>query len=183
VVLHTAPLNTVSIDLYSDDETEGTISSESLTFDAGNWDTPQTVTVTPVRDWEVDENIDYSIVFDPVVSDDSYYSDIDPDDVTVTNTNVDIAGINISHSELTTSESGTTADFTVVLTSKPSAAVTIEFSGLDTSEGSLNTDELIFDVNDWDQPQTITITGVDDDIDDELQSYTLQGTATSSDSD
>lgn len=181
VVLHTSPLNTVNIDLYSDDETEGTIAPETLTFDAGNWDTPQTITVTPIRDWEVDGDINYSIVLDPVVSDDTYYSDMEPDDVTVTNTNMDVAGINISNSELTTSETGTTAGFSVVLTSKPSAAVNIEFSGIDASEGSMSTNELIFDETDWNVPQTITITGVDDDIADGLQSYTLQGTVISGD--
>ncbi|PRY97821.1 gliding motility-associated-like protein [Marinilabilia salmonicolor] len=181
VVLNTAPLNTVSIDLYSDDETEGTIAPETLTFDAGSWDTPQTVTVTPVREWEVDGDISYSIILEPVISDDTYYSDMNPDDVSVTNTNVDVAGINISHSELTTSEAETTADFTVVLTSVPSVAVRVEFSGLDASEGSMSTNELIFDATDWNVPQTITITGVDDDIDDGLQSYTLQGTVISGD--
>jgi gliding motility-associated-like protein len=182
VILHTEPLNTVSINLSSEDVTEGTVSSEPLTFNAGNWDTPQTVTVTPVRDWEVDGDIDYPIVLEPAVSTDSYYTGIDPDDVTVTNTNVDAAGIEVSASELTTSETGTTASFTVILNSKPSGAVTIDITGLDTSEGSLNTDELIFSPDDWDQSQTITITGVDDAIDNGLQSYILQGTATSNDS-
>jgi gliding motility-associated-like protein len=183
VVLNTSPLNEVAINLYSDDETEGTVSTETLTFNSGNWDTQQTVTITPVRDWEVDGDIEYSIILEPAVSDDSYYSDIEPENVTVTNTNVDVAGIEVSVSELTTSETGTTASFTVVLNSKPSGAVTIEFSGLDTSEGSLSSNGLVFSTEDWNLPQTITITGVNDDIDDGLQSYTLQGTATSSDSD
>ncbi len=183
VELHTSPLNTVNIDLYSDDETEGEITPETLTFDAGNWDTPQTVTVTPVRDRKVDEDINYSIILEPVVSDDPYYNEMDPEDVAVTNANVDVAEVNISHSELTTSESGSTADFTVVLKSIPSTAVRIEFSGLDASEGSISADELIFDAINWDEPQTITITGLDDDIDDGLQSYTLQGTVISGDND
>lgn len=183
VVLHTAPLNTVNINLYSDDETEGTVSTETLSFNSANWDTPQTVTVTPVRDWKVDGNINYSIILEPVVSDDTYYSDMEPDDVAVTNTDVDVTGINISHSILTTSETGTTANFTVVLTSRPAEVVRIQFSGLDTSEGSMSANELIFDATDWIQPQTITITGVDDDIDDNLQSYTLQGTVISDDAD
>ena len=38
------------------------MSPSSLTFTAGNWSTPQTVTVTGVDDWMVDGNVAYTIV-------------------------------------------------------------------------------------------------------------------------
>lgn len=48
--------------MSSSDETEGTVSPGSFTFTPGNWDTPQTITVTGVNDHEVDGNQNFNMV-------------------------------------------------------------------------------------------------------------------------
>ena len=57
VVIDTQPTADVTIDLTSDDITEGTVSPTSLTFTSGDWDSPQTVTVTGVDDNDVDGDV------------------------------------------------------------------------------------------------------------------------------
>jgi hypothetical protein len=85
VVLDTQPTASVSINLASDDTSEGTVSPASLTFTTGNWNITQTVTVTGVQDLLLDGNVPYNIVTAAAVSGDGNYSGIDPANVSVTN--------------------------------------------------------------------------------------------------
>ena len=91
VVLNSEPVDSVTIDLLSDDLSEGTIDLGTLTFTTGNWDQRQVVTVTGVDDAEVDGDIEFTIEIAPAVSGDNDYSGIDPDDVAVINEDDDTA--------------------------------------------------------------------------------------------
>ena len=83
-----------------------------------------------------------------------------------------------------TGEDGTSATFTVVLTQEPSADVVIPVASNDASEVSVSTDNLVFTPANWDTPQTVTVSGLDDDVDDGNQTVTiLLFPAESSDSD
>ena len=82
----------------------------------------------------------------------------------------------------TTSESGTSVSFTVVLTSRPAADVFVPVSSSNTAEGTVSPAMLTFTALDWDVPQTVTVTGVDDAVVDGPQPYVVTvGTATSGD--
>jgi WD40 repeat protein len=83
---------------------------------------------------------------------------------------------------LVTSETGTTATFTVVLTSEPLAPVTINLATSVADEGSLSQSTLTFTPSNWNVAQTVTVTGLDDHIVHGDQTYEITGTATSSDS-
>src|SRR5439155_1673771 len=84
-------------------------------------------------------------------------------DVSVTNTDNDIAGITvIPTSGLTATEAGGTATFTVVLTSQPMANVAIGLSSSDLTEGTVSPASLTFTSGNWNVAQTVTVTGVDD---------------------
>jgi hypothetical protein len=61
---------------------------------------------------------------------------------------------------------GNTTTFTVVLDSQPTADVVIGLSSGDTTEGTVSPTFLSFTSSDWSTPQTVTITGVDDAVDD-----------------
>jgi len=183
VVLDGRPSASVTLNLASSNTAEGTVSPATLTFATYNWDTPQTVTITGVDDGVDDGDIAYTIVTDPVTSADANYDGLDPDDVSVTNTDDDEVGINVSPtSGLTTTEAGGTDTFSVVLGSQPSDTVTIGASSNNTDEGTVAPGTLTFGVGNWNEPQTVTITGVDDDFDDGDVAYTIvTGDPTSND--
>ena len=183
VVLKSQPTADVTIGLSSSDTTEGTVSPASLTFTSANWSTPQTVTVTGVNDAVADGNIAYTIVTAPAASSDGNYNGIDPSDVSVTNIDNNTVGIIVNPSSgLTTTEAGGTATFAVVLNSQPTADVTIGLSSSDTTEGTISLASLTFTTANWNTPQTVTVTGVNDDLDDGDIAYTIvTAAATSSD--
>lgn len=85
VVIDTLPSADVTIDISSDDTSEGTVDKSSLTFTPANWETAQTVTVTGVDDVDVDGNVVYTIVTAVATSADADYNGLDADDVVVTN--------------------------------------------------------------------------------------------------
>ncbi|KKL98418.1 hypothetical protein LCGC14_1824630, partial [marine sediment metagenome] len=84
------------------------------------------------------------------------------------------AGIKVEPtSRLTTNEDGLTAPYTVVLQSQPTHEVTIAINSSDTTEGTVSTSSVTFTPNDWDQPQTVIVTGVDDEATDGHTLYTV----------
>ena len=74
---------------------------------------------------------------------------------------------------LTTTEAGGTATFTVVLNTQPTADVTIGLSSSDTTEGTVSPASLTFTTANWNVPQTVTVTGVNDLLDDGNVAYTI----------
>jgi hypothetical protein len=65
----------------------------------------------------------------------------------------------------------TTATFTVRLTSQPSASMTIAVTSSDPTEGTVSPTTLTFTTSNWSTPQTVTVTGVDDMVVDNAQTY------------
>jgi subtilisin-like proprotein convertase family protein len=174
VALTSVPTADVTIDLSSSDLTEGTVSPASLTFMPADALTPKTVTVTGVDDLVADGSVGYTIVTAPAVSSDSGYSGRDAADVSVTNTDDDVAGIVVTPtSGLVTTEAGGTATFTVVLTSVPTSDVTIGLSSSDLMEGTVSPASLTFTPANALVPRTVTVTGVDDTAVDGSVAYTV----------
>jgi len=81
---------------------------------------------------------------------------------------------------LNTSENGTADSFTVQLATRPSAGVTISLAG-DSSEGLLSTSLVTFTPENWNVPQEVTVTGVDDTLFDGDVLYPILATAASAD--
>jgi len=90
VVLNSEPTGPVTIGVSSDDLSEGTVSTGTLTFTTGNWNVAQTVTVTGVDDSVVDGDVVYSVVLAAATGGD--YAGIDPTDVALSNTDNDTVG-------------------------------------------------------------------------------------------
>src|SRR6516165_10398500 len=183
VHLAAPPTATVTIALASDRAGEGVASPGTLTFDATNWDVDQTVTVTGVDDAVDDGDQPYLVVLYPAVSDDAQYNGMDPDDVSVTNLDNDTAGITVTPtSGLVTTEAAGTASFTVVLNSQPTADVTIPVASTDLTEGTVSASSLTFTPANWNVAQTVTVTGVDDAVQDGDIAYgVMPGLPTTSD--
>jgi hypothetical protein len=181
VVLTSLPLGTVTVNLTNGDPTQGSLSTSTLTFSTLNWNIPQTVTVTGLDDHIVHGNQTYQITGTAASLLDLSYNGLTLTPVTVTNTEADVAGFTVAPGSITTSESGTSASFSVALRSQPIGTVTINLTNGNPVEGSLSAGVLTFDATNWSIAQTVTVTGLDDHIVQGNQTYQVTGTATSSD--
>ena len=174
VVLDAQPASDVVIAVTSGDTGEATVNVSSLTFTAANWNNAQTVTVTGVNDDILDGSqfTTITLAINDASSDDDF-DDLADQSVTVTTTNDDIAGMTLSKTEATVSETGSTDTFTVVLDAEPSSDVVVSLSSGDTGEATVNASSLTFTSANWNNAQAVTVTGVDDDIPDGSQSTTI----------
>ena len=84
------------------------------------------------------------------------------------------AGITVGTISGDTTETGGTATFDVVLDGQPTDDVTIAVTSSDPGEGTPDVSQLTFTDLDWDVPQTVTVTGVDDLFVDGDIGYTVQ---------
>lgn len=175
VVLNAEPAENVTIALHSSDVGEGTVSPATLTFTNVNWSAPQTATVVGVDDGALDGDHVYVVVTDPASSLDPAYAGIDPSDVAVTNIDNDVAGFSVSPmSGLVTTEAGGVASFSVVLNAAPAGDVVFDVQTIDASEGVPDLTTLTFTAVDWNAPQSVIVTGIDDAIVDGSQLYTVR---------
>ena len=194
IVLNAPPTANVTINVSVDDPLEGTITfpfagaNGVITFTPLNWDTPQTVIVSGVNDNIADGNQPFNVVLGPTASGDTNYGGIfDPPDVSFTNVDDDNVGITVNIGNgLITKEHPTTPlsdTFEVVLNSQPTANVTLNnIVSTDIGEVTVNPGSLTFTPLNWNTPQQITVTGVDDAVVDGIISVTIDlGTATSGD--
>ena len=181
VVLNAQPDSDVVLSIISSDTGEATVTS-SLTFTSANWDTAQTVTVTGADD----DIIDGTALQPPL-------SRLTTQLQTITlmvflirlflfTTDDDVAGSRLlklkDQQKLMNLES--TDTFTVVLNAQPSSNVVLSISSSDTGEATV-TSLLTFTSSNWDTAQTVTVTGVDDDIIDALAKRNLTSVNSSSD--
>ena len=174
IVLNSKPSGNVAVGLSSSMPTEGTVSPAMVTFTATNWNAPQTVTVTGVDDAVADGNAPYLVRTAKAVSSDPGYSDLDGPDVKVTNNDDDSAGFIVMPTMgLTTTEKGDFATFIISLTSRPTQNVRIAMVSTNPSEGSVSPASLTFTPENYRAPQTVTVTGVDDRIEDGNQIYRI----------
>jgi sugar lactone lactonase YvrE len=74
---------------------------------------------------------------------------------------------------LFTSESGATANFTVSLQSPPTADVFVPIESSNLTEATVSTSGLVFTPANWNVPQVVTVTGVDDGLIDSDVAYSI----------
>jgi subtilisin family serine protease len=163
VVLTSQPSHPVTIPLASSASSEGSLSAGSVSFSSDNWNIPQTIVVTGIDDSVDDGDTTWQVLTGPAVSIDPFYIGLNPEDPTFINRDDDTAEIHLSAlSGLVTSESAQSVSFTVWLATQPQAPVTISFNSSDATEGSISRASVVFSATDWNQPQTVVVTGVDD---------------------
>src|SRR3989442_858252 len=72
-----------------------------------------------------------------------------------------------------TTEAGGTATFTVVLTSERTASVAVGLTSSDLTEGTVAPASVTFTTANWNVAQTVTVTGVDDLVQDGNIAYSI----------
>ena len=160
--LNSQPSGAVTITPQSADESAATVSGP-LTFTATNWQTPQTVTVTGVND-DLDNADDARTTTVRHGIAGGGYDGIVAADVAVTITDDDGVGVTLSDAPVEVTEAGGTATYRIRLNSQPSGEVTITPQSADESAATVS-GPLTFTATNWQTPQTVTVTGVNDDLD------------------
>ena len=134
VVLNAAPSADVTIGLSSSNTAEGTVSPSSLTFTTTNWNVPQMVTVTGVDDQLDDGNVAYTIVTTAASSSDSQYDHRNVDDVSITSTDDDTAGlVQFDQAAVSVAKDGGSITIKVNRTGGAASGVTVDYA---TSDGT-----------------------------------------------
>ena len=129
---------------------------DTVIFDRG--DTSETFTLATVGDDVDDDNESVLLGFGalpPGVSAGAATAVVAIDDD-------DEAAVSVSVTALNVYED-TSGAYEVVLVSEPTARVTVTVGGHSGSDVSVSPDMLVFNANDWDAAQTVTVTAADDD--------------------
>ena len=202
VVLNSEPTHNVTITVTSTAPGAATVNkqngaagaTQTLTFTSADWAGAQTITVTGVDD-DIDNAGDRRTlnITHASTSTDPTYNNRTIAAVAVTVTDDDEAGVTVTPNARTVAEAGGTATYTVVLDSQPLSSVTITVNaggaafvdGPDGPTAPTATETLTFTTGDWDSPQTVTITGQDDNIDNhgDQRTRTISHTIASGDGD
>jgi hypothetical protein len=182
IKLGSPPTANVTIPLSSDTPTEGSVSPSSLVFTVANWDQAQTVTLKGVDDQLSDGTRPYTILTGAATSPDGRYNAIDANDVAAENLDDDPGIDLLGATALVTTEWGGARTLQLKLNHPPSAPVYVPLASTDATEGVVSPSELVFTATDWNQPKTVTVTGVDDAVTDGPQVYSIAiGPLTSAD--
>ena len=165
VKLKSQPTDAVTVTIGGGSDSVVTLSATTLTFNADNWATAQTVTVTPLKDANA---ISETITLTHTLSGGDY-TGIAADSVTINVTDSDTRNIVLSPTSLTVTEGEATGtSYTVKLATEPSNTVTVTLSGhsgtaLSISGTTLSSDQLTFTADNWATAQTVTVKAAHDD--------------------
>ena len=152
-----------------------------FTFTEANWSTPVTVTVTATND-SIHEGSHVGTITPSVVTTAYGYADLTPTAVTATITDNDTAGIAIVLSASTTMMvEGGSDSYTIVLESEPTAPVTVTLTRSDTGQFNVSTSSIVFTATNWSVPVTITVTAINDVVDEPDTTYDIQSEVRSTD--
>ena len=163
VKLNALPTGSVIVSISSDDTSVANVSPEELTFTTSDWSEAQTVTVTGVND-VVDNTSDRTATITNTPSGGGYGNN-EVASVTVTTTDDDTRGVTVSETGVSVTENGGTATYAVVLTSEPTYQVTVSPSSSRATAATRSPTSLTFTTSNWSTAQFVTVTGVNDDVD------------------
>ena len=162
--------------------TQCTFSPITLTFSTGNWNEAQAVSVVPIEDSVAEGPQTCAPSF--ISATDGGYSGVTATPPTISFSDSTVASVAVSGTPVVVSETGSSQSFTVVLTSQPTAEVAVPVVPSDTTEAIVSPALLTFTPVNWNVPQAVTVTGVDDVVEDgDVTSAIVVGTSTSSDPD
>ena len=155
VTRNTDTTNALTVNLSSDDTTEATVPA-SVTIPAGQ--TSATFDIDAVDDAIVDGTQMVTITTSAAAHTDG------SDTLDVTDDDFAGFGIDFTLFDNVLSEGGTSSTFSVSLTAAPASNVVFNVTSSDTGEATVSPASLTFSTGDWNVPQTVTVTGVDDSV-------------------
>ena len=189
VTLDTDPTSPVTVDLATD--ADSTVAPAQVVLDTTNWDTGVSVTATAVDDGFIEgtHTSDVSFSIDAAASNDPYDLVAIPDATGQVSDNDSASAIVDLQGGVVLDEAavGTTDTFTVALGASPAVGETVDIAMNELAPGGQLTfapASLAFDDTNWSVAQTVTVTVVDDAIDEtNPHTGTIEFGVTSSDAD
>ncbi len=172
VWLNVQPKEPVVVSVLSDAPDEALVSPTSLTFDPDNYNVAQTITVTGVADNEEDGDQKYHVVWNVLNGGNGFANfgrsvELVNKDVPSQVIDPSAPGVVIKPEKvLMTFEDGKTDTFNISLNSAPKSDVTVNLTTSNDKECSLDKSSLTFTADNWNVEQTVTVTGLDDDVED-----------------
>lgn len=168
--LSSAPTSEVTVHIQPATTNFGTFTSDvtaspsSVTFNAGNWNTPVPVTVTAVNDTS-NEALEIGLISHYVETNDPLYSQANPKPVNAVVGSDDNNGSNAMTILQTANstlllEGGDTDRYRVALRRAPTGNVTVAINT--GTQVTASPSSLTFTTTNWCVPQTVTLTAVDD---------------------
>ncbi|MBN7795082.1 hypothetical protein [Parahaliea mediterranea] len=161
-----APTSDISIDV-SIAGGEATVSTSTVTLQAGNGYSA-TFDVTAVADAAFDADQAFTVVTDPASSLDGNYNGIDLNDIQGLAINVDAPVREVllspANNPLQTSESGGGDSIDMVLSAAPASDVSFSVTVSAPGEAMTSASTITFTPANWNIPQTLNVTGVDDGV-------------------
>ncbi|MCY4324329.1 MAG: Ig-like domain-containing protein, partial [Gammaproteobacteria bacterium] len=157
VALATRPPSAVTVEIAASGGAGVGLSASSLTFTPSNWSEAQAVTVSANED---DDAADGAGTLRHAATGGGYEGV--GAEVAVTVTDNDEASLAVSETSLSLDEGGS-ASYTVALATRPPSAVTVEIAVSGGAGVGLSASSLTFGADDWDAPQSVTVTALEDD--------------------
>ncbi len=184
-VLQSMPSADVTLNFVSNAPDEGLFSnnqqSYEITFTPQDWDQQQTVTVVGVDDIFADGPQLYTIRVE-ISSADTAYRGLTVNPQQVINNDNDTADIVVTPGTLITDESGGSATFQVSLSTPPDPSTMVTLAANVQPPGTgqplegtvtLPSSQLVFNSDNYNLPQTVTVIGLDDCIADGNKNYAI----------
>lgn len=161
VWLQNAPAGSVTINVSTLMSGLLNISPATLTFNLSNYSVHQVITLQAIENAFLGDQTDNVILS---VNDALSFDPFDPlpdINIPVNIVNNDVASIVVNPASVTVAENGT-ATFTVALSAAPpSGSVVVDLVSNNTAVATINIAQLTFTTANYNVPQTITVTGVD----------------------
>ncbi|MEO0814881.1 MAG: hypothetical protein AAFY60_18610, partial [Myxococcota bacterium] len=162
--LEAAPLADVTVSLSTDGQTE--LDTDEVVFTPSDWFNPRTVSVTAVDD-AVAEGSHSGSISHTVTSPDSRFDGLPIGDVVADITDNDSTSVILSFegAQNQVGEDGVTDSYTIALSTLPTDPVRVVLVA--NAQVTVDPSEVSFNAGNFDQPVTITVSAVDDSVDDD----------------
>ncbi len=158
VALNAEPITNVLVSLANGDTGAVTVSPATLMFRRSNYNSAQTVTVTPLDDLDAS---DERVILSLNASGGDY--DAADEDVTVTVADDETISLTLTDTPVALTEGGAARTFTVALGAQPTANVTVAVASADAGAAAVSPDTLTFTPANYTRAQAVTVTPQDDD--------------------
>lgn len=162
IALSEQPDSAVSVPLASSEPQEGSVVPATLVFDPGNWNQPQSVTVSGVDDTLLDGEAAYQIQIGPTASDDLVFDGLTHSPLDAINSDDEQASIKVTPDNgLATAGANSSAELTVSLSAEPLEPVTVSVQSSQPAWGQPDVSEVVLNAQNWRSGESLEIDGQD----------------------